>query len=111
MPRPFARRMIGFEPGVTYFKPVGIRISELEEVSLKFDELEALRLQNVENMSQESAANKMNISQPTFHRILIEARKKITDALVNGKAIRIESGNNFQFCENKRKKFRRGEFL
>ncbi len=93
MPRPRMMRRIAFEPGITYFKPQGIPLRELEEVVLSFEELEALRLQNIEELGQEEAAKKMNVSQPTYFRVLKDARKKITDALVNGKAIRIEKSN------------------
>ena len=65
---------------------------ELDRVSLAVDELEAIRLKDFESMEQERAAEKMNVSQPTFHRILQSAHSKVADALVNGKAIRIEGG-------------------
>jgi uncharacterized protein len=90
MPRPRRRRMVSFEPGVTYFKPRGIPLKELEEVTLSFEELEAMRLINVEKIKQEEAAEKMGVSQPTFYRMLKEGREKLTKALVEGKAIRIE---------------------
>ncbi len=92
MPRPRRCRRVGFLPNVTYFKPAGIRLRELSEVILNVDEFEAVRLKDLEEMDQEQAAKKMNISQPTFHRLVISARKKIADAIVNGKAIRIEGG-------------------
>lgn len=93
MPRPRMMRRIAFEPGITYFKPQGIPMRELEEVILSFEELEALRLQNIEDLGQEEAAKKMNVSQPTYFRILKDARTKITKALIEGKAIKIEKGN------------------
>lgn len=65
-------------------------MTELEEIILTRAELEALRLKNLENLDQKDCAQHMEISQPTFHRILLSARKKITDALVNGKAIKLE---------------------
>ena len=92
MPRPIKMRRIWFEPGITYFKPPGVPIGELEEVVITKVELEALRLSDFEGLSQEEAAKRMNISQPTFSRILDGARKKIADALTNGKAIKIEGG-------------------
>jgi len=61
----------------------------LEEVDLGFDELEALRLCDFKNLEQTEAARQMNISQSTLQRILASARKKIADALINGKAIKI----------------------
>ena len=93
MPRPFICRRVWFKPGITYFKPAGVPIAGLIETVLTVDEIEAIRLKDYEGMDQEKAAKKMNISQPTFHRLVTIARKKIADALVNGKAIRIEGGN------------------
>jgi len=78
---------------VNYFKPRGIPMTALERISLAVDELEALRLKDLEALEQEQAATNMNVSQPTFHRILESARDKVADALVNGKAIRIEGGD------------------
>jgi len=91
MPRPRCHRRVRFRAGITYFKPAGVPLNQLEEVVLTADELEALRLKNIENLDQNSAAEKMNISQPTFHRILLEAGRKVSEALVKGKAIRIEN--------------------
>jgi len=93
MPRPRMMRKIRFEPGVTYFKPAGVPMAQLEEVTLSFEELEALRLQNIDGLGQEDSAKKMCVSQPTFNRVIKEARKKVTEALVNGKAIKIEGGD------------------
>jgi predicted DNA-binding protein (UPF0251 family) len=84
---------VALEPEITYFKPRGIPLRELEEVILTVDEFEAIRLKDLENFEQENCANKMNISQPTVHRLILSARKKIADAIVNGKAIRINGGN------------------
>ncbi len=92
MPRPFVCRRVWFRPGITYFKPAGARLTGLVEVVLTVDEFEAVRLKDFLGIGQEEAAKKMNVSQPTFSRILESARKKIADALVNGKAIRIEGG-------------------
>jgi len=91
MPRPRMRRRVAFQPNVSYFKPRGIPLRELEEVTLSFEEMEALKLVDIQQLGQTEAAKKMNISQPTFFRELDMARKKITDALVNGKAIKIEN--------------------
>ncbi len=93
MSRPRLCRRVGFQPHVTYFKPAGIRMINLEESVLTVDEFEAVRLKDLLGLEQEEAAKKMNISQPTFHRLVLSARKKIADAIVNGKAIRIEGGN------------------
>jgi predicted DNA-binding protein (UPF0251 family)/predicted Fe-Mo cluster-binding NifX family protein len=93
MPRPRCRRNIGFLPSVTYFKPAGVRLAELEEVVIQHDELEAIRLKNLLGLPQEEAARQMNVSQPTFHRLLLSAHERMADAVVNGKALRIEGGN------------------
>ncbi len=92
MPRPRKFRRIAFEPDITYFKPAGVRLAGLEEIIISLEELEAIRLRDFEGLDQEAAAKKMNISQPTFHRLLEIARKKIAEALVTGKALRIEGG-------------------
>lgn len=93
MPRPRRCRRVWLEPNVTYFKPAGIPVRELEEVVLTVDEFESIRLKDLEGLEQEEAAKKMNISQPTFFRLLDSARKKIADAIVNGKAIKIKGGS------------------
>jgi len=93
MPRPTKWRRVGFLPEITFFKPAGIPLHALEEVILSVEELEAIRLKDLEGLEQEDCAQKMQISRPTFHRILGAARKKLADALLNGKAIRIEGGN------------------
>ena len=93
MPRPRLCRRIFFQPDVTYFKPAGIPMVKLEETILNFDELEAIRLIDYENISQIEAGKKMKISQPTLSRLLKSGRKKISDAIINGKAIRIYGGN------------------
>ncbi len=80
-------------PAVTYFKPAGIPMHVLEETCLTVEEAEALRLKDVEGLEQEEGAERMGISRPTFQRVLASARHKIADALLNGKAIRIEGGN------------------
>ena len=93
MARPFKCRRVAFMPGVTYFKPAGIPLRALEEVRLTVEEAEAIRLKDLEGLEQEAGAEKMNVSRPTFQRVLASARQKIADALLNGKAIRIEGGN------------------
>jgi predicted DNA-binding protein (UPF0251 family) len=80
-------------PEVTYFKPAGIPLRALEEIRLTVEEAEAIRLKDLEGLEQEQGAEKMNISRPTFQRVLASAREKIADALLHGKAIRIEGGN------------------
>jgi len=93
MSRPTKCRRVNFVPGVTYFKPAGIPMRDLEEVCLSVEEVEALRLKELLGMEQEQGAESMNISRTTFQRILSSARQKMADALLNGKALRIEGGN------------------
>ena len=93
MPRPMKWRRVSAMPEVTYFKPAAIPMHLLEEVCLSVEEAEALRLKDVEGLEQEEGAEKMGISRPTFQRILASARHKVADALLQGKAIRIEGGN------------------
>ena len=93
MTRPPKPRRIGFIPDATYFKPAGIPLRAMEEVCISMEEAEAVRLKDLESLDQEASAIKMNISRPTFQRVLASARRKIADALLNGKAIRIEGGN------------------
>ncbi len=92
MPRPhFCRRVAG-EPQISLFKPAGIPASELEEITLTLDEFEAIRLADLESMYQEKAADCMEISRQTFGRILESAHNKVAQALIQGKALRIEGG-------------------
>lgn len=93
MPREAKCRMVKFIPPVKAFKPVGVPISNLEEVVLKVEEIEAIRLKSYLNLEQEECARMMRISRPTFQRILSEAYAKVADALSNGKGIRIEGGS------------------
>jgi len=89
MPRPCKQRRVRGRPNSSYFKPAGIRITELEETLLRADEFEAIRLKDSLSLDQNNCAEKMEVSQPTFHRLLNSARRKIADAIVNGKAIKI----------------------
>ncbi|RJX22120.1 MAG: DUF134 domain-containing protein [Desulforudis sp.] len=93
MGRPPKCRRVEFLPQCTFFKPAGIPLWSLEEVSLTVEEVEALRLKDMEGLEQEKCAERMGISRPTFQRILTGARQKVTQALVEGKAIRVEGGN------------------
>ena len=92
MARPKHCRRVGFLPGSRYFKPRGIPLSLLEEVILTVDECEAIRLADLEGLYQEQAAEKMAVSRQTFGRIIDSAHKKVAEALVKGKALRIEGG-------------------
>jgi uncharacterized protein len=90
--RPCCLRHIGVSPSAVYFKPAGIPVRLLEEVVLALDELESLRLADLGGLYQEEAAKRMKISRPTFSRIVEEARRKVADALIHGKALRLEGG-------------------
>jgi predicted DNA-binding protein (UPF0251 family) len=89
MPRPRRLRKINFDPSVRYFKPQGVPMRELKQIELTHEELEALRLRNIEGLDQVSCAREMNTSQSTFQRILTSAYKKISIALICGRAIKI----------------------
>lgn len=90
MPRPRLYRRIRFNPNITYFKPQGVPMRFLEVIELSLEEIEALRLKNVKNLDQTKAARIMKTSQSTFQRILSSAYKKISIALIEGKAIKIK---------------------
>jgi len=90
MVRPIKKRKVVFDPNVTYFKPRAVPLSELKEVELASDELEALRLCDYKKLGQIKAAKKMGVSQSTLQRILTSGRKKVTEALIKGKAIKIQ---------------------
>lgn len=91
MARPTCPRRISHRPPATYFKPAGIPLCELEEVELAADELEALRLADVEDLYHTEAAAKMRVSRQTFDRIVRKARMKVAQALVHGKALRVST--------------------
>ena len=90
MPRPRKARRVCCNPSVYYFKPRGIPVYELEETIVSHDELESLRLADFLGYSQEKAAWEMQISRATFGRIVESARRKVSDGILNGKAIRID---------------------
>jgi predicted DNA-binding protein (UPF0251 family) len=85
--------MVAAMPDATYFKPAGIPLLYLNEIRLSVEEAEALRLKDLEGLEQAEGAVSMGVSRPTFQRILSSARKKVADALLNGKAIKIEGGH------------------
>ncbi|SHK40049.1 DUF134 domain-containing protein [Paramaledivibacter caminithermalis] len=100
MPRPVKPRKISFVPQNKYFIPAYKPKCELEVVLLKLEELEAMRLKDIEKFSQEECAARMNVSRQTFQLIIDEARKKVAEALTEGKAISIEGGNyTFNICK------------
>ena len=93
MPRPQKDRKVFQPPIFTEFKPIGIGGNMLDDVVMSIDEYEAFRLADYLGMSQEEAAEEMEISRPTFTRLIESARKKVADMVVNGKRLRIEGGN------------------
>jgi uncharacterized protein len=92
MPRPFCPRNIAGRPAASVFKPCGVPLRELEEIVMTLDEFEAIRLADLDDHYQEQAADQMAVSRATFSRIMDSAHKKVADALVHGKALRIEGG-------------------
>ena len=86
-------RKVSTVPQVNYFKPSGIPPAAMGEVNLLVEEAEAVRLKDLEGLEQEECASRMRISRTTFSRILDAARRKIADALLNGKGLLIEGGN------------------
>ncbi len=91
MPRPAIQRQIGYCLSATHFKPQGIPMRLLETVELAQDELEAVRLTDLEGMYQEQAAEQMGVSRQTLGNVLKRAHRKIAEALVEGKAIQLKS--------------------
>ena len=86
-------RRVGQQPAFTVFGPAETNNAAPEEAVLSVDEFEAVRLKDLEGLDQNECAGMMEISQPTFHRLVIAARRKIADALTHGKTIKIEGGN------------------
>ena len=111
MPRPFKPRRVSSLPRYTYFKPTGIPMPLLEEVVLTVDEVEALRLKDIEKLEQHECAERMDVAQSTLQRILVSAREKLTRAIIEGKALRIHGGpyalSSDQVCPRCRRHGRR----
>ncbi len=93
MARPPKCRVVDQEPAVTYYKPRGIPLRKLEEITLTVEGLEAIRLSDIHGLDQDEAARRMGISRQTFGRILANARRIVATAVVNGLGLRIEGGN------------------
>ena len=93
MVRPQKDRMVAFNPEISYFKPRGIPMIDLEEVCLTVDQREAIRLSDLLGMSHEDAGRRMGVSRATFGRIIQKARNAVAVALINGKAINVEGGS------------------
>lgn len=94
MSRPTSCRRISGTPGAVLFKPTGVPVGKLgDPVRMTLDEFEALRLTDLDGLYQEEVAARMGVSRPTVCRILESAHRKVAEALVCGKALRIEGGN------------------
>jgi len=110
MVRPRRCRRIFFNPHITHFKPAGVLLKNMESSILTRDELEAIRLIDFEKIGQSEAGKKMKISQPTLSRILKNAREKLADAVVNGKAIKIKGGD-FKMVQSRGRGLGRGRMI
>jgi predicted DNA-binding protein (UPF0251 family) len=93
MPRKTKCRRVGHVPRANYFKPAGIPAVELEEVVLKIEEAEALRLKDLLGLEQVECAQSMGVSRTTFQRILVDAHRKVADAIIHGKALMVQGGD------------------
>lgn len=93
MGRPHKERRVEQLPPVTHYKPAGIPLRNMEEVILTVVEMEAIRLADIEQLDQAAAADRMEVSRPTFHRIVNTAHQKIAKALWQGYALRVDGGN------------------
>lgn len=101
MVRPQKDRMVAYNPEISYFKPRGIPMMQLEEVRLTVDEREAMRLSDLLGMSHEDAGQRMGVSRATFGRIIQHAREVVADALINGKAINVGGGHYRMVDQNR----------
>ena len=93
MPRPRKRRRLRHQPKSAVYKPLGAPLESLERITLLYEELEALRLADLEGRHQADAAHHMGVSRSTFQRVVNEARRKVAQALVNGAALQVEGGS------------------
>ena len=93
MPRPHKCRRVAYEPALTVFKPAGVAARTLESVELRLDEVEALRLADVEGLYHDAAAQRMGISRATFGRLIEGARRKVASALIESKMLLLKGGN------------------
>jgi len=100
MPRPKRCRSVAFDPAHRFFKPQGVPMSDLDCLDIGLDELEALRIADLLGLSQSEGARMMDVSQPTFNRILSSARNKVADSLVNAHALRIEDAQSHVSVSN-----------
>jgi predicted DNA-binding protein (UPF0251 family) len=93
MPRPRKRRKLSRQPEARIYKPAGLPLEALPEVQLLQEELEALRLCDLEGLNQTQAAANMNVSRSTLQRILAHARRQVALALVESRALVISGGD------------------
>ncbi len=103
MARPPKCRIVDQEPAVTYFKPRGIPLRKLDEVTLTVEGLEAIRLSDVDGLDQDAAAKRMGISRQTFGRILAQARNTVARSIVEGLGLKIEGGHYVLSSEQQKK--------
>lgn len=99
MARPEKNRNVLTPPSFNNFKPSGVRAVELQQVMLTLDEYEALRLADYDGLDHQQAAKKMDISRPTFSRLIAKARQKMAEFIIEGKSLQIEGGA-VHFSEN-----------
>jgi predicted DNA-binding protein (UPF0251 family)/DNA-directed RNA polymerase subunit RPC12/RpoP len=92
MGRPHKERRIQHLPPITMYKPAAVPLDDLDEVVISFEEMEAIRLVDAERLDMGEAAENMDVSRPTLHRIVSTARQKVATALWQGRALRIEGG-------------------
>lgn len=93
MPRRIKCRRVAHLPRATYFKPAGVPGRDLVEIILKIEEAEALRLKDLKGLDQVDCAVHMGVSRTTFQRILVEARHKVAEAIIHGRALIVEGGD------------------
>jgi predicted DNA-binding protein (UPF0251 family) len=92
MSRPRKRRVLSRVPQAAIYKPGGVPLDQLARVTLLQEELEAMRLADLEGLTQAQAAERMGVSRSTFQRILARARRQVAQALSEGQALQIEGG-------------------
>lgn len=105
MPRPRKWKRVGYIPDIKVFGPLNIDNTNNEIITLNVEELESMRLMDLEGLDQIACADRMGVARSTFQRIYSDAKRKMTDSLVNGKVLKIEGGNYTLnicklFCEN-----------
>ena len=105
MPRPKKPRFVSAYPAIVAFVPQGVTVTG--EIFMSVEELESIRLSDFEHLDQEMAADMMEVSRHTYGRILANARNILAEALVTGKALKIEGGV-YEFRGMGRRRRRRG---